>query len=277
MLTGLGVLCLTPDSLLVRLIETDEWTLLFWRGLLMSLGLSLFSATRKEWVSGLRGLGARGLLAGLFLASSTTCFVLSLQRTAVANTLVIIASAPLIAAALSRVFLNEAVERRTLWAILAGMSGVMVTVSGSLGGGSYGGDLFALGSAISMAAHHTALRSAPEVSGPASVCAAGFMAAMVAWPWARPLAIEGSDLVWIPLLGLVVLPLAFGLMAVGPSYLPAAEVSLFLLAETALGPLWVWLVLGEVPAGLTLLGGAIVVGTLLLHTLGMRSKSPAPT
>ena len=79
---------------------------------------------------------------------------------------------------------------------------------------------------------------------------------------------------WTALLGLVVLPTAFGLMAVGPRYLPAPEVGLLLLGETVLGPIWVWLVLGETPGSSTLTGGALVILTLALHGAYRKLRSP---
>ena len=267
LITALGVLFLTPDSLLVRLISADAWTLLFWRGLLMCLGVFTFLTWRGEPFEKFRRLGPWGIAAGAFLGSSTICFVSSLQYTAVANTLVIIAASPLLAGLFSLLFLGESVERRVWLAILLGMAGVGVTMSGALGLGSVKGDLLAMGSAVSIAAHYTCLRAAKKAGGPAAVCVGGLLAAILAFPFAEPGAPEGMDLVWLPLLGLVVLPVAFGLMSIGPRYLSAPEVSLFLLGETALGPLWVWLVLHEVPTTRTLLGGTIVVGALMTNAL----------
>lgn len=276
LITGLGVLFLTPDSLLVRLIRVDAWTLLFWRGLLMCLGVFAFLTWRGEPLEKFRRLGPWGIASGVFLGSSTTCFVSSLQYTAVANTLVIIAASPLMAGLFSWLFLGESVERRVWVAILVGMAGVGVTMSGGLGLGSAKGDLLAVGSAVSMAAHYTCLRAAKTAGGPAVVCVGGLLAATLAFPFAEPGAPEGMDLVWLPLLGLVVLPVAFGLMSLGPRYLSAPEVSLFLLGETALGPLWVWLALDEAPTTRTLIGGAIVVGALMTNPLlGLTQTEPS--
>lgn len=268
--TSLGVLCLTPDSLLVRLIHADPWTLLFWRGLLMSVGFSVFLA----W-SGLRpsSLGKPGWLAAAFLACSTTCFVFSLQYTHAANTLVIIATSPLIAAMLSRVVLREQVPIATWLAILVATGGVVLSLGDGLARGRLTGEMFALGSALSMACHFTALRWWKSHQGPLAVWGAGLIACALALPWAHPLRVPLQDAGWLALLGLVVLPLAFGLMAVGPKYLPAPEVGLLLLGETVLGPLWVWMALGEYPGQKTLLGGILVVGTLVTHAVYRKAET----
>lgn len=260
--TALGVLTLTPDALLVRLIETDSWTLLFWRGLLMTLGFSLFLRWKRVSPTRLRG---PGWLAAAFLATSTTCFVFSLESTHAANTLVIIATSPLLAAIFSRLFLKESVPLVTWAAILLALTGVFWSLHDGFGRGSLRGELFAAVSAVCMASHFTTLRWWKSPDGPVSIWGAGLLTTVVALPLAHPLSVPADDLKWTVLLGLFVLPTAFGLMAVGPRYLPAPEVGLLLLGETVLGPIWVWLVLGETPGSSTLSGGAVVILTLALH------------
>ncbi len=271
-MTALGVLCLTPDALLVRLIECPAWTLLFWRGFLMAAGLTVFvRATRRD----LRSLDRRGWLAAAFLASSTTCFVFSLQATQAANTLVIIATSPLLAGLLAWLLLRETLPWQTWLAIVVALGGVALSVLDSSARGSLWGELLACGSALSMAGHFTALRWWRSPDGPLAVWAAGLLAALVALPFCQPLAVPSDDVVWLVVLGLVVLPVAFGLISVGPRYLPAAEVGLFMLLETVLGPLWVWLALGETPGPYTLVGGSIVVATLATHSWFRRAASPS--
>lgn len=263
------MLFLTPDSLLVRLIEAEPWTLLFWRGLLMSAGFSLFLLGRRLSPT---ELGRPGWLAAGFLAGSTTCFVFSLGHTHVANTLVIIATSPLIAALLSLIILKEKVAWSTQAAIALATCGVVLSLGDGLQKGTLMGELFAAGSALCMACHFTTLRWWKSDRGPLAVWGAGILTALVAWPMSTTLAVPTRDLGWLVLLGLVVLPIAFGLMAVGPRYLPAPEVGLLLLGETVLGPLWVWLILKEQPGSTTLLGGLVVVLTLILHSLYRRRE-----
>ena len=265
--TALGVLFLTPDALLVRLIHADSWTLLFWRGLLMSLSFSPFL-----YLTGLspKNLNSKGLLAALSLALSTNCFVLSLHHTQAANTLIIVATSPLLAAILSAVFLKEVVPPVTWAAILVALGGVSLSLQDGLGRESMAGELYAAGSAVFMASHFTSLRWWKSKDGPLAVWAAGFLIALIAFPLAPTLTVASEEIIWTVLLGGVVLPLAFGLMAVGPRYLPAPEVGLLLLGETVLGPLWVWLALREQPGRATLFGGVVVVVTLCAHSLYRR-------
>lgn len=263
LVTSLGVLCLTPDALLVRLIHTDPWTLLFWRGILMSLGLALVLGLsgRRPW-----RIPLKAIPAGAFLALSTICFVNSLERTQAANTLVILATAPLLAAILSWIFLREKVQPITTLAILMAGAGIALSLLDGHHRGSLEGEFFAGISALGMAAHFTALRWWRSDEGPKSVLVAGGLLALVTAPLARAEAVPAESVVWLLILGLLCLPTAFGLMAIGPRYLPAPEVGLLLLGETVLGPFWVWLALSEVPGPFTITGALVVVLVLAGHS-----------
>ena len=272
-LTVAGILVLSPDSLLVRLIATDVWTLLFWRGLLMAIGVGIGLALiyRGKLPRACYRIGRRGWLAGALMGAGTLLFVQALSRTSVANVLIIIGVGPLYAALLGRVFLKEAVALRTWLAIGAALTGIWVTVSGDLSHVRFSGDLCAGLAALCQACYLTVLRSAREVDMTPTVALGGLLAALCAWPLAAPLALTPSDVLFSGLLGLVVLPVSLVLIALGPRFLSAPEVSLVMLLEIVLGPYWVWLVLGEEPGGRAFVGGAIVLITLIFHSLaGLR-------
>lgn len=275
-ITFAGVLILTPDGVLTRMVSADTLTLLFWREALAATALFLFYliAFRGSAISRFRSIGRRGLWAAVFFALSTICFVYAIRLTTVANTLVIIATTPLLTALLARAFLGEAIDRRTGIAIVIGLgciAGIFGSDLSDFGGAI--GDLCAFVSALTAAAVFTLFRHGKEIDMvPAIALAAAMVAAGSAF-FVPTFALAGKDVLWVGLLGLVILPLAFGLISVGPRYLPAAEVSLIMLLETVLGPLWAWLVLTEVPETATLIGGTILVGTLFLHGwLGLRDE-----
>ncbi len=268
-ITILGVLVLTPDSLLVRLIGLDSWSMVFWRGLLMMLALTLALAVyyRGETLAKFLAIGRIGLvIAGLFAVGSVT-FILALHNTSVANTLVILAAAPLIAALLSRMFLGEPVRARTWIAILVTFVGIAILASGSNGGGGTLGDIMALATAACIAAAFTLIRQARSLNMVPAMALSGGMTTIMMFPIAAPLSIAPGEIWMLLILGIVVLPVSFGLVSLGPRYIPAPEVALILLLETVLGPFWVWLVLEETPGARALIGGAVVVTALILHSL----------
>lgn len=282
LLTTLGVLVLTPDSLLVRLIDAEPFVVLVWRGLLQCLGILAILAVlyRGRVAAPLRAVGRSGLLLAVVFSGCTLLFILALSLTAVADVLVIVAAAPLAAAVFSLVFLGEGVPLRTWIAISFTLVGIALLVSEDLGGGSLLGDLAAVGCALCIGASFTITRHARAVSMVPAMALAGLVTAGVALPLALlledgPLLFTGAQLGYTLIMGLVVVPVSFALITLGPRYLPAAEVGLLLLLETVLGPFWVWLVLREYPGDLALLGGALVVLTLAGHAATGNRRRPA--
>ena len=261
-----GIVVVSPDALLVRLIETDVWTLLFWRGLLSALALGVFLAARHRSATPeiLRTIGRLDVVAALLMAATAVLFVIAIRLTTVANTLVIFATMPLFAAGLGRVFLREAVPRQTWIAVATVLAGIAVIFAGSLGGGNPVGDLSAIGAAFSFAGALVICRRTRAVDMAPTVALSGLILAVVAAPLATPLAVDARSLAYLLVLGALVVPISFVLLVTAPRYLPAPDVALVMLLEAVLGPLWVWLVLAEVPARETFLGGAVILGTLIL-------------
>ena len=228
-------------------------------------------------INAFRAPGRAGLLAGLLLGTSTICFVLSIRHTLVANTLIIVGASPLVAALLSRIFLHEPVARRTWVAIVFALVGIYITVSDNLHQGLFYGDLFALGTACCMGGNLSVVRSVPHLDMTSSIAIGGIFAALAVLPVAAPFSIAPPDVFYLLLLGICVLPISFGLITLGPRYLPAPEVSLLMLLETVVGPLWVWLLLAENPGPRAFAGGALVLFTLGIHSLlGLRRQTRPP-
>lgn len=270
LLTFTAVLILSPDALLVRLIQCDIWTLLFWRCLLTSLMMTLILLIRyrQGFFQSFRAVGRTGLLSALVLCCGSFFFVTSLKQTAAANTLVILAATPIFSSLLSWLLLREKIPRRTWLAISTCFGGILLIFSGSLQSGLLTGDLLALGATCMWACNLVILRHGRAVNMiPANVIGNLLVVPAALFLGAQPLQVTSSDAGYLLLLGGLVLPVAFAMITLGPRYLPAPEVSLILLVETVLGPVWVWLILAEVPHPTTLIAGLLILGTLTCHTL----------
>jgi drug/metabolite transporter (DMT)-like permease len=283
LLTTFGVLVLTPDSLLVRLADMDPFALLVWRGVLQAAGILILLALFYPGKVGnqIRSVGRCGVLLAIVFTGSTLFFILALTYTAVADVLVIIAVAPLVAAILSRTFLGEQVAPRTWVAIALTLCGITLLVYDDLGSGSLYGDLAALCCAVCIGGSLTITRHGRKVSMVPAMALAGTLTALVALPLSLafetgPLLPPPPQLIYVVIMGLVVVPISFALITIGPRYLPAPEVGLLLLMETVLGPFWVWLVIGEYPGDLAVIGAAVVIITLAGHALaGNRQRRTA--
>lgn len=277
MLTVAGVLAISPDALLVRLVDAGPWAQLFWRGGLSGIVIlagALFVWRGSGVRDALRAMGWPGLAVTIIFSLGTAAFLYSVTHTLVANTLLIGATAPVFAALLSRVFLGEVIGMRSWITIAITLLGIAIiaTGSGGTGGGSLDGDAAALFAALGMACVFVLARAHRHVSMVPAMGFAGLMSAVLALLVAPSVAIPADDWIWVGILGLVLVPLGFALLTTGPRYLPAHEVSLLMLLEALLGPLLVWLVLAENPGAHTLVGGAVVLAAITAHNMRRAAK-----
>ncbi|MBO67203.1 MAG: EamA family transporter [Acidiferrobacteraceae bacterium] len=269
MLTAVGILILSPDILLLRLIGADLWTLLFWRGLLCAIGMLgiILVIGSREGIRRLITIRKPEIQIISVNAVMHIFFVLAVQETSAANTLVIMSISPLFGAILSVLVLREKVANRTWYASTAVFIGLAIIFSQSLVGGTIIGDASALLVSILLATNFVLLRRYRSISMIPAVGWSMFVTALIAWPLATPMSMTGLSWVFMILLGLAILPISTALITLGPRYLPAPEVGLIMLVEPILGPLWVWLVIDEFPSIETLIGGATILITLTILSI----------
>lgn len=267
-LAATGVTVLSVDALLIRLADAPAPEIVFWRGLLIALSLTLVFRLRRRrwtWTALLEGGWPAAVLV-LGFGLMQLAFVGAVSNTRVANAVVILTAAPLFAAAFSGIFLREWVPLRTWLAIGVALTGIIVVFGGSLGPGNWLGDLIALGGAVVIGANYTILRRTPNLSRLAAVAGGGLVCGLLMVPFAEPLDLGARSVAVLALMGLVQMPVALVLMTEATRYLPAAEATLFFIVEAILGTFWVWLILSEQPPPLTLAGGALVIATLVVHS-----------
>ncbi|GHC34034.1 DMT family transporter [Aidingimonas halophila] len=273
LLTGGGALVMSPDALLIKVAGLPDAEILMWRGLLSALGFFLIVVARHRGntVAAYRRCGWVGIGVALLFSMTTCGFVLGNQYTKGGNVLMILAGAPLIAAGLSWVILKERLPRRTWLAIALCVIGIVLVALDDSGVGSWQGNAFALLAASTLAINFTLCRTRPGIDMSPMLTFAGLIVAIGAGFVefsSGGLSLPPIDR-WlvVVVLCLVIVPLGVTLIQRGPLYLPAAEVGLLLLLEVVVGTLWVWWILGEQPAPLSFVGGALVIGTLLAKGL----------
>ena len=255
-----GIAALSPESLLIRLVTADRWTVVFWRGVF--LAIALLGGTAIRSIERIRRIGKAGLLVGALLGSQSALFVYSITNTTVANTLVALSAAPLFAALIERILFGQRLARRTSLFIGLAMAGITIMFAGTLGGGHMMGNLAALLASAGYGGVLVVIRRNRDVSMVPAIGFSGLVQLLLVVPLADPTSASISDLRYLALSGLVVLPLGFGLLSIAPRFAPAPEVGLITLLETVLGPFWVWLVVGEQPGTWPLIGGVVVVAAV---------------
>jgi DME family drug/metabolite transporter len=280
-LTLLAACGLSLGGVLVRHADASAWEIVFWRSITMSLVLVVFLGAQHgtRLVREVVRTGWAGLLCGTLLAGTFFGFVLAVQSTTVANTVVIMSTTPFFAAILGRLVLGEAIGRRTWIALGVGALGVTIMCWDSLETHTgFVGNLFALGLAVCYAGHLVTLRVVGgRVDMVPSVLIAGLIAIVVALPFAwPPLETSQRSIVVSLIMGTIQVGLPLILVTMAARYLAAAEVALLAMLEVILGPVWVWLVLGERPTALALAGGALVIGALVGNTIASFGLRPGP-
>lgn len=267
-LTIIAVLLISPNSLLVRLIDMDVWSTAFWRGSTLAIGLGVLVAFMhgRELPKAFMAIGWTGLAIAVISLGSNFMFLAAIKYTSIANALVLLASMPLHAAVLSWFFLGERMPARTWAAMAFAVAGIAIIFADGIGGGSVFGDLMALLTALLLAAQLTMVRSRADVDMiPAGVVGSIMFAGLAILIGGAAQLPDASQMMWILIMGFVVLTPATALLIVGPRYISTPEVGLLVLLETVLGPLWAWMVIHEVPSPLAIVGGGVVVVTLTVH------------
>jgi drug/metabolite transporter (DMT)-like permease len=266
---ALAALAWSSAGVLQRELTVDTPTQLAGRAVFAFLflaGVVLVSA-RGEVVGNVRAIGWSGLGVAVCTAVASGSFIVALNHAKVANVLFMQAVAPIVAALLAWVALGERVSRRTWIAMAVAVLGVALMV-GSPGSGGALGISVSLLMTLSFATGLVFTRHRSDVSMVPAICLAQLLVFLVAAPFADAGSVTGRDLGLFVLLGVGQIGLGLLFLVTGARLIPAAEVALITLLEIVLAPLWVWISISEKPAAATLLGGAVVVGAVVLQATG---------
>lgn len=276
LMTAAG-LCWSSGGILVRSVSiTNAWEIVFWRASFMALFVGIFLLARygSRTLSYIAAVGFPGVLAGAFLALSFFLFISSVVRTTVANALFLSSTSPLVAALLGWLFLNEHVSRRTTIAMMASLVGIALMFADAFGSsGSLIGNLLACGVPLAFGANIIILRKmGASVDMVPTVLLGGLIAMPIALLVGWPLTASWHDVGILAVMGTFQLGMGCVLMTLAAPHLSAVEIGLLALLETILGPLWVWLGVGERPSDTAFLGGLVVLTSLIVNQLvGLRS------
>ena len=268
LLAFIAVIFITPDSLFIRLSNVDTWGLVFYRGIIpfFTVFLGMLIIYKLNFFKILLSSGYHGLIyVGTFSITNIT-FVVSIQNTNVANTLVMIATAPMLSAILGAIFLKEPPDKKTWISIIITFIAIIYIFSDSLKLGNFYGDILGFITAIGLAVGAVTIRSARYKNlVPAAVVGKLFVATFALF-FIESFVLENKDLIIVPLMCILCVAIPFVLVTIAPRFIPAAEVNLFFLLETIIGPIWVWMIIKEQPSVETLYGGAVIIITIATHS-----------
>ena len=270
-----AVMFITPDSLFIRLSNVETWSLVFYRGIipfvLVFIGMLLIY--KLKFFNLLRSNGYYGFAYVLTFSVTNIAFVVSIQNTNVANTLIMIATAPMLSAILGSFFLKENPDKKTWVAIFITFFAALYIFYDSIKLGNFFGDILGFVAAMGLAVGAVIIRSAKKLNLVPSAVAGKLIIALFAMLFVKDYSLNNNDIYIVPLMCVMCVAIPFVLVTIAPRFITAAEVNLFFLLETIIGPIWVWLIIKEQPTPETIVGGAIIVLTIATHSFLKLKKS----
>jgi drug/metabolite transporter (DMT)-like permease len=268
LLAFIAVMLITPDSIFIRLSNIETWGMLFYRGaipfVVVLIGLIFFY--KNNLLKALVDIGYPGIFYVISFSICNITFIISIQNTNVANTLVMIAMAPMLSAILGSIFLKEIPDRKTWIAIIITLVSVTYIFYDSIEMGNFYGDLFGLITAFGLACNAVIARFAKNRDLVPSAVIGKLCVAIFAFFFVDTFSLVGTDLIFVPLMCVMCVAIPFVLVTIAPRFIPAEEVNLFFLLETIIGPFWVWLIINEQPSIETIQGGSVILLTIAIHS-----------
>ena len=266
----LGGLFMSFVGLIMRLIvDATGFQILFYRSLTISLVVIIFSCimTKSNPLVFFKKLDKFDLTMGVFLSLAFATYVFSMLYTSVASTLFILSVTPFLAAIIAWLWLGEKPRKIVWFTMTAATFGVALMVNDGITYGKTYGNFLALLSALFFALALVIARYSAKENvlggtflGGAFACLIGFLAAIY---FKQGLIISQYDLSLSLFMGAFTIGLGITLVTTGTPFVPAAEVSLLVLVESVLGPVWVWLILSEAMSKLEIIGGLIIFVSLI--------------
>jgi drug/metabolite transporter (DMT)-like permease len=275
LLAFIAVMFITPDSLFIRLSSIDTWSLVFYRGVIpfFTVLIGMLIIYKLNFFKMLFNSGYHGIIYVITFSITNITFVVSIQNTNVANTLVMIAMAPMMSAILGAIFLKEMPDRKTWVAITITFMSAVYIFYDSLQLGSIYGDILGFVTALGLAIGAVTIRSAKKKNLIPAAVVGKMCVALFAMFFIESYNLVERDLFIVPLMCVMCVAIPFVLVTIAPRFIPAEEVNLFFLLETIIGPFWVWMVIKEQPSIETIQGGTIIILTIAIHSFLKLKKS----
>ena len=275
LITLIGVVFVIPDSIMVRLISSDPMVTAFWRSLTAGIFVAIFVllTMRDKVMNTITQMGRAGWMYCVLIGTTSPAFVLAVLNTSVANVVLIFASMPIFSALLSFLILSERPSRQLLLTSSFVFVGLAIIGLGSSGGAdaNWIGDLWAVYIVIAFSLALTLLRRQKHISMLPAI-PIGYIGAAFAMFWfIDPLETIATDGALYVMHGVLIAASTCGL-TLGPRYISATEVSLLILLESVFAPVLAWLVLSEIPAHSTILGGVLILSALVVYNIFIRQR-----
>ena len=266
------ICCITISTspLIFRSVENaDIWQINIYRSFswISALSLILLVKYRTKIINKIFAIGRWGILAGVFLASAQTCYIYALDNTTVANVVFILSAVPFVTALIAYIFLKEIIKTPTIVMMFFAVIGVFIMVNEGVNTGNTFGNIMAILTLLCFACFPVILRKNRHIDMIPTLIVPAIIIGVIGFIIkGNDILISNNDMALSFIWGGILNGIAHSIFIIATRHLMAAEITLFMLLEFSLAPLWVWYFIGETPAVNTLYGGSIVMSALALLT-----------
>ena len=273
----IGSIVISFSGLVIRNIDqADSWQINFYRSLAFAMTISvlLFFRYGTDAPKKLKGIGWQGILASILLAFTSVTFLQAITNTTVAATTFTLCCIPFLTAIMAWSYLGERLRKSTIFSMLIASSGITLMFFQGFGEGSLYGNFMAFLCAVGFSLYAIIVRQNRRLEMLPTLILSNSIVMIVALTliWDN-LYISLNDLLLCFVLGGLLSATVNTLFIIASKHLFAAELTLFMLLEFTLGPIWVWFFVNEVPSQWTLIGGSVVISAVLLKSVSEIRKS----
>ena len=268
-LTSLGVFIMSLESLFIKFTTISPFLFSFYIGIFMFISMiSTFifkekAVLKKALTTNLPMM----IVCAILMGTSNIFFITAVKTTTVANVVIIFSTSALFTALIAFLLFKERPRKNVFIASFFMFIGLFIIFNDNLGIGSMEGNIYAILCTVFFSISFVLLSRFKEMNRLVITAFSGIILSLIAWFFVDDLAIDSKTLVIVMVMGLLITPISRVLLGVGAKYIRASEVSLLMLIETVMAPIWVWIFLNEVPSIYTFIGGSVIIVTLIVNSL----------
>jgi len=275
LITSIGVLIMSLESLFIKLTTISPFSFSFYIGIFMFFSMigTLFIKQRDNLKDIFKISFPILLLCATLMGVSNILFISAIKSTTVANVVIIFATSALFSALFAYLFYKQKVGKNIYYASFFMFFGLFIIFNDDLEVGGLKGNIFALICTIAFSISFVLLAKYKEINRVALMAFSGLILSFISFFLAKDINIDLHNLIIVSIMGLLITPISRVLLGNGTKYINASEVSLLMIIETIMAPIWVWIFLKEIPSSNTFIGGSIILLTLILNSLYTMSKA----
>lgn len=268
-LTSLGVFIMSLESLFIKFTTVSPFLFSFYIGIFMFVSMaSTLIFKKKEFMQkALKTSFLMLIVCATLMGTSNIFFITAVKTTTVANVVIIFSTAALFSALFAYLFYREKISKNIIYASFFMFVGLFIIFNDKLEIGSIKGNIYALLCTAFFATSYVILSKYKEMNRVILTAFSGIALSCISIFFCENLAIDLKTLAIVMTMGLLISPISRVLIGNGAIYISASEVSLLMIIETMMAPIWVWIFLNEVPSKYTFIGGSIIITTLIVNSI----------